>query len=247
MTRRDPRPVPGAAGRGDAVAVPRARPHDQSGECRPPRRRSTARRIRPRQATDETTDKDVPPLVRAGNRALEAAEGVVYVGISAFLVILALGAFVIAARQVPDAVRGGRRRPGRAGDPGHPAVGVHRRRVAVRRPDHHRQAGADRGAVPAGRHHRLDQGDRGAVGQGRRRHRQGQQLLRRHVGGRGARRAGAAPGDHRLAAAAQGTGAGRGRRRRAVHLRRRTPAGAAAGCLPAGDAPPHPHMGRCVR
>jgi len=50
---------------------------------------------------DETTDKDVPPLVRAGNRALEAAEGVVYVGISAFLVLLAFGAFVIAARQVP--------------------------------------------------------------------------------------------------------------------------------------------------
>jgi len=40
-------------------------------------------------------------LVRAGNRALEVAEGVVYVGISAFLVLLALGAFVIAARQVP--------------------------------------------------------------------------------------------------------------------------------------------------
>jgi len=53
------------------------------------------------QSTDETTDKDVPPLVRAGNRALEAAEGVVYVGISAFIVLLALGAFVIAARQVP--------------------------------------------------------------------------------------------------------------------------------------------------
>ena len=52
-------------------------------------------------STDETTDQHVPPLVRAGNRALEAAEGVVYVGISAFLVLLALGAFVIAARQVP--------------------------------------------------------------------------------------------------------------------------------------------------
>jgi len=43
----------------------------------------------------------VPPLVRAGNRALEAAEGVVYAGIAAFLVLLALGAFTIAARQVP--------------------------------------------------------------------------------------------------------------------------------------------------
>ncbi len=52
-------------------------------------------------STDETTDQDVPPLVRAGNRALEAAEGVVYIGISAFLVLLALGAFVIAGRQVP--------------------------------------------------------------------------------------------------------------------------------------------------
>ena len=40
-------------------------------------------------------------MVRAGNRALEVAEGIVYVGISALLVILALGAFVIAARQVP--------------------------------------------------------------------------------------------------------------------------------------------------
>ena len=53
------------------------------------------------QDADRTTDERVPPLVRAGNRALEVAEGVVYVGISAFLVLLALGAFVIAARQVP--------------------------------------------------------------------------------------------------------------------------------------------------
>jgi uncharacterized membrane protein (DUF373 family) len=51
---------------------------------------------------DETIDREVPPLVRAGNRALEAAEGVVYVGISAFLVLLAFGAFVIAARKVPS-------------------------------------------------------------------------------------------------------------------------------------------------
>jgi len=51
--------------------------------------------------SDRTTDRDVPPLVRAGNRALEAAEGVVYIGIAGFLVLLALGAFVIAARQVP--------------------------------------------------------------------------------------------------------------------------------------------------
>lgn len=43
----------------------------------------------------------MPPLVRAGNRALEVAEGVVYAGIAAFLLVLALGAFVMAARQVP--------------------------------------------------------------------------------------------------------------------------------------------------
>jgi uncharacterized membrane protein (DUF373 family) len=52
--------------------------------------------------TDETTDARVPPLVRAGNRALELAEGVVYAGIAAFLLVLALGAFVMAARQVPS-------------------------------------------------------------------------------------------------------------------------------------------------
>ena len=43
----------------------------------------------------------MPPLVKAGNRVLEAAEGVVYLGIALFLVILAFGAFLIAARQVP--------------------------------------------------------------------------------------------------------------------------------------------------
>ena len=68
---------------------PRAfRPHDQV--------------VSDQKTDDPTTDKDVPPLVRAGNRALEAAEGVVYVGISVFLVVLALGAFVIAGRQVPS-------------------------------------------------------------------------------------------------------------------------------------------------
>ena len=54
--------------------------------------------------TDRGTERErpaAPPLVRAGNRGLEIAEGVVYVGISVFLVILALGAFVIAARQIP--------------------------------------------------------------------------------------------------------------------------------------------------
>lgn len=39
--------------------------------------------------------------MRAGNRALEVAEGIVYAGIAAFLLVLALGAFVMAARQVP--------------------------------------------------------------------------------------------------------------------------------------------------
>ena len=56
----------------------------------------------PDETTDETTDARVPPMVRAGNRSLELAEGLVYVGISAFLLVLALGAFVIAARQVPS-------------------------------------------------------------------------------------------------------------------------------------------------
>lgn len=50
---------------------------------------------------DETTKADVPPHVRAGNRALEMAEGVVYVGIAAFLVVTAVGALVAAARQIP--------------------------------------------------------------------------------------------------------------------------------------------------
>jgi uncharacterized membrane protein (DUF373 family) len=41
-------------------------------------------------------------MVRAGNRALEVAEGIVYAGIAIFLLVLALGAFVIAARNVPS-------------------------------------------------------------------------------------------------------------------------------------------------
>jgi uncharacterized membrane protein (DUF373 family) len=53
------------------------------------------------QAPDPSTKADVPPAVRAGNRALEMAEGVVYAGIAAFLVVTAIGAFVMAARQVP--------------------------------------------------------------------------------------------------------------------------------------------------
>ncbi len=54
------------------------------------------------QTSDPTTEAAVPPLVRAGNRALEVAEGIVYAGIAAFLLVLALGAFVIAGRQVPS-------------------------------------------------------------------------------------------------------------------------------------------------
>jgi uncharacterized membrane protein (DUF373 family) len=54
------------------------------------------------QQSDPTTKGDVPPLVRAGNRSLEVAEGIVYAGIAAFLLVLALGAFVIAGRQVPS-------------------------------------------------------------------------------------------------------------------------------------------------
>jgi uncharacterized membrane protein (DUF373 family) len=81
------------------VAEPGGRPHDQRVSAESPTdNQPSTPAVR---TTDETTDADVPPLVRAGNRALEAAEGVVYVGISAFLVLLALGAFVIAARQVP--------------------------------------------------------------------------------------------------------------------------------------------------
>jgi len=53
------------------------------------------------QAHDPSTKAGVPPAVRAGNRALEMAEGVVYAGIATFLVVTAIGAFVMAARQVP--------------------------------------------------------------------------------------------------------------------------------------------------
>ncbi len=52
--------------------------------------------------TDKTTEATVPAHVRAGNRALELAEGVVYAGIAAFLVITAIGVLVLAARQVPE-------------------------------------------------------------------------------------------------------------------------------------------------
>jgi uncharacterized membrane protein (DUF373 family) len=51
--------------------------------------------------SDETTQADVPAHVRAGNRALELAESVVYAGIAVLLVITAIGVLVLAARQVP--------------------------------------------------------------------------------------------------------------------------------------------------
>jgi hypothetical protein len=41
----------------------------------------------------------------AGNRALGFAEGLVYLGIAAFLLVLAVGSFVIAAHRVPTPVR----------------------------------------------------------------------------------------------------------------------------------------------
>ena len=46
-------------------------------------------------------------MVRAGNRALEFAGGVVYVGIAAFLLVPAVGAFVTATRRVPTLFGGG--------------------------------------------------------------------------------------------------------------------------------------------
>lgn len=44
--------------------------------------------------------------MRAGNRALEIAEGIVYAGVAAFLLILAVGAFAIAARAIPSLFTG---------------------------------------------------------------------------------------------------------------------------------------------
>jgi len=55
-----------------------------------------------RPPSDETTSKDVPRRVRIGNRALEMAEGVVYVGIAAFLVVTALSLLVVVAREIPS-------------------------------------------------------------------------------------------------------------------------------------------------
>lgn len=53
-----------------------------------------------REESDETTGQDVPRRVRMGNRALEVAETVVYVGIAAFLLLTALALLVLVVRKV---------------------------------------------------------------------------------------------------------------------------------------------------
>ena len=51
-------------------------------------------------AADKTTAKDVPRRVRLGNRTLEIAESIVYVGIAAFLIVTAVSLLVVVARQI---------------------------------------------------------------------------------------------------------------------------------------------------
>jgi uncharacterized membrane protein (DUF373 family) len=58
-------------------------------------------------ARDETTSKDVPRATRIGNRSLELAENVVYIGIAALLVVTAVALLVVAAGQVLALVTGG--------------------------------------------------------------------------------------------------------------------------------------------
>ncbi len=55
---------------------------------------------------DRTTSKDVPPHVRFGNRLLEIAETVVYVGIAALLVVVALTVLGVTALNVPTMIGG---------------------------------------------------------------------------------------------------------------------------------------------
>ena len=55
-------------------------------------------------AADPTTDRDVPAHVRAGNKLLEVAETVVYVGIAALLVVIAITVIVVTAVNVPSMV-----------------------------------------------------------------------------------------------------------------------------------------------
>lgn len=58
-------------------------------------------------AKDPTTAPDVPPHVRFGNRLMELAETVVYVGIAALLVVIALVVIVRTAADVPALFTGG--------------------------------------------------------------------------------------------------------------------------------------------
>ncbi len=55
-------------------------------------------------AADPTTDRDVPAHVRAGNKLLEVAETVVYVGIAALLVVIAITVIGVTAVNVPSMV-----------------------------------------------------------------------------------------------------------------------------------------------
>ncbi len=55
---------------------------------------------------DPTTGKDVPPHVRFGNRLMEIAETVVYVGIAALLVVVAVTLLAVTAMNVPSMLGG---------------------------------------------------------------------------------------------------------------------------------------------
>ena len=86
--------LPASAG---AAPVLAATPHRAAGSGRIPRMApSTGERRRP----TSSDQKQPPASVRFGNRALELAEMVVYVGIAVFLVVTALSLLVQAARQV---------------------------------------------------------------------------------------------------------------------------------------------------
>ena len=53
---------------------------------------------------DPTTDSDVPAHVRAGNKLMEVAETVVYVGMAALLVVIALTVIGVTAVNVPSMI-----------------------------------------------------------------------------------------------------------------------------------------------
>jgi len=57
--------------------------------------------------SDPTTSPDVPVHVRAGNRLLEIAETVVYVGIAALLIVVAVSLLVVTAMSTPSLLAGG--------------------------------------------------------------------------------------------------------------------------------------------